>query len=519
MAPPGGWTVPPGMTPEPGPTYPGGPPPPPAGTTPPPWGDPGARSPGAPWPPTVERSKNRVIGTAVLAAVVAFLVGLGILVLVVPAPDPYPDQWDPRVEEYVAFVERTTGERFEHPVDVEFLTEEAFVADITGAEEPEPSAEDRADADRYEGILRALGVVEGDVDLLADSETVLGESTAAYYDAEDRRIRVRGTELTQPVEVTLVHELTHALQDQVVDLGRLDDLESDEEASAFRAVVEGHASVVEQAWIEQLDDDERAAYDEELAAQVEEVDTEGVPDVLVAQFSAPYLLGAPFVGIIEERDGPDAAWDVLRDPPANEDQLLDPGRYVEADAAEEVDPSPPDGEVLEEGGWGALAWYLVLAERIDVHDALAAVDGWGGDSYALYERDGVPCVQLAVTGDTATATDRLQDALTSWSEGLPGVALERARDANGVDVVTVDACDPGPDASVEVEGRAQEALQLPSARLYVWMGALTAGLSDAEARCLAEAFTAELTMEDLAAEEPDVDRVQQLYAEADASCR
>ena len=49
-------------------------------------------------------------------------------------------------------------------------------------------------------------------------------------------------------------------------------------------------------------------------------------------------------------------------------------------------------------------WYLVLASRIPWQQALAAVEGWGGDRYRSYVRtvDGAEreCVRIAVVGDT-----------------------------------------------------------------------------------------------------------------------
>ena len=55
------------------------------------------------------------------------------------------------------------------------------------------------------------------------STSVSDGGTLAFYDPTDERVRVRGTEMTVGLEVTLVHELTHALQDQHFDLERLNE--------------------------------------------------------------------------------------------------------------------------------------------------------------------------------------------------------------------------------------------------------------------------------------------------------
>ena len=67
---------------------------------------------------------------------------------------------------------------------------------------------------------------------------------------------MRGTEVTPGLAVTLVHELTHVLQDQVFDLDRYH--ESDEEPTsgetfAFDSLVEGDADRIEQLYTDTLD--------------------------------------------------------------------------------------------------------------------------------------------------------------------------------------------------------------------------------------------------------------------------
>ena len=97
-------------------------------------------------------------------------------------------------------------------------------------------------------MFRALGLVEGDVDLFDKSNELQGKGIIGYYSYEDERLRVRGTELTPAVESTIVHELTHALQDQNFDLGKrfeeldkADDANSSAASDGFDALVEGDA--------------------------------------------------------------------------------------------------------------------------------------------------------------------------------------------------------------------------------------------------------------------------------------
>ena len=73
---------------------------------------------------------------------------------------------------------------------------------------------------------------------------------------------MRGTDLTDvDVRITLVHELTHALQDQRFDLTKLDDtVETEGEDFALTALVEGDATSVEDDYLFSLPQAEQDAY-------------------------------------------------------------------------------------------------------------------------------------------------------------------------------------------------------------------------------------------------------------------
>ena len=81
--------------------------------------------------------------------------------------------------------------------------------------------------------MRALGLLDHRVDLLEVVNDLQGGGVIGLYDEEDKRIRMRGEDLTPAVKATLVHELTHALQDQHYDLeGRSEELDDDDDASS-----------------------------------------------------------------------------------------------------------------------------------------------------------------------------------------------------------------------------------------------------------------------------------------------
>ena len=434
----------------------------------------------------------------------------------------HPDEWDPRVADLAAFVEDERGLDFDHPVYVDFLTPDEYTEQTTD-DEAAVADEERAELDRYAAELRALGVATGELDLFDAFNQVSDGGTLAFYDPTDERVRVRGTEMTVGLEVTLVHELTHALQDQSFDLERLNETQLDDGAStAFRGLAEGDAVRVEDAYIDdELTTEEKATYDAEYAeelAQSEEA-TGDVPPFVSATFSAPYALGQPFVTMLINQDGNDAVDDAFGEPPFTEEHLFDPASFLADEGSESVELGfEDDDELFDEGPFGATSWYLFLAERIDPKVALNAALGWDGDSFAAVERDGATCVRLAFRGDTEADEDEMADALAEWVDAMPGGVAE-VDEVDGHPVL--DACDPGEDLDLELTGRSETSLFLPNLWGYLVADAASAVGPD-EARCYAQTVVDELAYDDITDPEGeafDEEGFQAILTEAYEACR
>lgn len=462
--------------------------------------------------PPARHSSSRVF--AIVGAVAVFLAGVGLVAWVTLGRNDglsHPDDWDPRVADIAQFVQNERGVLFEHPVHVDFLPDEEFTADVTASEE-DLTDEDRASLEQAEALFRALGLAQGDVDLFEDQNQLSGEGIAAYYDPEDERIRVRGTDLTPDLRVTLAHELTHALQDQFIDLDEVEDGLEDGAASRFRAVVEGDATNVANAYAdEELTDAEHEVYQDSSANEVEEADLEGVTPALVAFFQAPYALGPAFDRIVVAEDGATGLNNALREPPESDVQLLDPRAYFDGKAPETVDlPDAPEGaEVIEDGEFGALDWYVVLASRVDAKRALAVIDGWAGDSYTTYEDAGRVCVKARYRGTDVAATNDVAALLGEWT-----VAMRSDATLTDIDDRTIEllSCDPGSDAQI-AEGAPVESLLLaPASRLVVTadlMDQLDLDLDDAW--CVAANAVDALTLEELQMPELDADGQRRIF--------
>ena len=452
-----------------------------------------------PPPETAPRRRARwwLIGGA---AVVVVVVGVVAAVLLTRG-DRYPSAWDPRVADLVAFDQKARGLDFEHPVAVVFVPADEF-ADSVQIDQSTLDEQDRQNVSASEAQLRAFGLIDGSVDLVGSTNDIKGAGTLAYYSPKDRKIYVRGTELTPAVKATLVHELVHVLQDQHFGLDKM--LKGSPDPEAVRSIVEGDAERIRRAYLDQLPKSEQDAVQTAEQSYVADSGLDKMPDALVAATQAPYTLGEPAVGVLAARGGNSDVNQAFLRPPTADVQILDPRRLSE-DAPEPVTlPDLPDGAtaLMPASTNGALFWDIVLARRVGLHPALAFADSWKGDSSVAYERDGRTCTVSAIRATDATAAGTMLSLLQAWLAAGPQPLDEQtyARAGSADDVVVLGVCDPGTDGIAPGADNSQQAIALASARLELERQALTAGRTMPAARCLAEGGIASIDTEDLSAD-------------------
>lgn len=381
----------------------------------------------------------------------------------------HPDQWDSRVLDIVQFVEKTRGLTFKHPVFVDFLTPQQY-SDRARTDASKLTDKEKKQLEAFNGELRALGLSNSNVDLLQAENDLQDVGTLAFYDPDTERVSIRGTDIDVSLKVTLVHEFTHVLQDQYFDIksSRTKKFETSQEQSSFRTIIEGDAVRVENEFVDTLSDADKSAYD---AARNKEVDNataglSNVPVALQAFQSAPYLVGPPFVELLVAHGQQSALDDAFKNPPKTDEQIIDPEKFLNHQDAQKVDAPPlPDGvkdsDVVDKGDFGALSLFVMLGERIDPFVAETAIDGWGGDAYVAYQQNGKTCVRLDFKGDTSDDETEMKGALDQWAAALPpGMATV----STGDQIVHLESCDPGADAGLTLNNRANDLMQVLAAR-------------------------------------------------------
>lgn len=402
----------------------------------------------------------------------------------------YPKAWDARILPYVQVVQKERGLTFMHPVKVRFLADKEFEKTVR-TDESKLDKDARTEIEQVTGLFRALGLLAGDVNLFDAFNDARGSGTLAYYSSEDKEIVIRGRSVTRLQRPTVVHELTHVLQDQHFAIGdRLDKLRKandkrvSTEYDVFDAMVEGDASRIQADYVKRLPAKQRSA----LAAneQKESKDAyRGIPKVVLTMITSPYTLGQTMVQTAAANGGNAAVDALFRDPPEHDSVLLDPLAGLATDdrpASVEIPDLGSGEKKFESGEFGALSLYFMLAERMPVLDALTAIDGWNGDSFVAFDRGGRTCVRSAVRGDSDKDSARLATALRTWAAASPGSSAQARRDGS---LVRFESCDPGKKAGGGRDASIR-ALQTLAIRSQLGTEFVKAGLPTGAARCTAD---------------------------------
>ena len=404
--------------------------------------------------------RTRVLLTLTAVCVAIALAG-GVLAYRFVMDQRFPNAWDPRVAPMAAFVERATGQTFDHPIYVRFLADAEFNELITDS--PESLTESERDAlEQQEALGRAFGWYDGTTDVQEEQNKVYGAGVLALYNFASQQVIVRSKDpnpQTLPVQlrVTIAHELVHALQDQRLDIRDLQStVDTSEAQAAFTALVEGHAVNIETAYLYGLPESEQDAYfdfTEQVMGDVDEATADTAP-VLSVNLEAPYVVGPALVRAAQVSSG--GIEQLYLKPPIAQDQVLDPRAYFADDRPEATTEPEVAGEVLDRGSVGIVRLYLTLASVLDPAEAWSAALGWGNDTYVLHRPtpEGPACVSWNIYADDANGAAALRRALTAWAEDRPTQSSVRVGATN--DPINITMCDPG--VSVRQELVAESAI-------------------------------------------------------------
>lgn len=278
-----------------------------------------------------------------------------------------------------------------------------------------------AEMKAYQTAYAAFGLIPKDCDLHAAYLKLYASSIAGFYHPQSGELKlIRPDADAEPdpqqeelkklfeerfgidiADMYMVHELTHAAQDQHFNLRSWpsSEEENDDQVFALTAVTEGDASLAQ--WIYTLGDNfesQKAQVRMMAAAQRGAVspDAGDLPRFLTETLTFPYADGLLFaMEVFEDCKGDFATFDrrLYRRPPASTEQILHPDKYL----AKRDDPTyvelPDLSAALGKGytrtftnAWGELVIRILMREQ-KVGSTRAVRDiaeGWDGDRGEVY---------------------------------------------------------------------------------------------------------------------------------------
>jgi hypothetical protein len=253
------------------------------------------------------------------------------------------------VDEILSFVSTDTKLPIEHSVKRKLISR-----DEVGRYLKEKFDEDESTKrmERSEVILKKFGLLDRDFHLRPFLVSLLTEQIAGFYDNKTKTVNLLDWIQPDEQKPVLAHELTHALQDQRIDLTKWSDvslegvshsvqddnrhLQVDEGDTARNAVAEGQAMAVFVDYTLRPSGKTLADAPEMMSRLKDQVaDTSGSPIMarapLMLQQSLlfPYSEGLSFEQAILIKGGKEAAFaNVLANPPTSSFEIMNPEAYI-----------------------------------------------------------------------------------------------------------------------------------------------------------------------------------------------
>jgi hypothetical protein len=254
------------------------------------------------------------------------------------------------------------------------------------------------------------------------------DSVLGFYVPKQNRLVIGSVDgAMQPMdEMTLAHELTHAVTDQTLPfpkLGSKDPMKSDQ-LLARRSVIEGDATLLEMHYMTAaftMEQKIEIANSFQDAASGAEPSMNKVPYVFRKTMEFPYNEGFAFTCRALLSGGWGAVDNLYMRPPSSSAQVIFPERYDN-----DVRPIDAPGPAPLEKGWekvramslGAtdLLWMFQSAKGTEPSASepdlfIEKVKGWNGGELHAYQRDGATAVQFTVVDGGVS----LMNGKTSWS--------------------------------------------------------------------------------------------------------
>lgn len=313
-------------------------------------------------------------------------------------------------------IEKATGLRFKTPPRVESQPRDSVRAFLERRFNEDLPASELSGMER---AYKAFGMLPASMDLRSFMLDLLTEQVAGYYDPKAKTLYVVEGGDEAVTNITIAHELVHALQDQHFNLDSLQRARHDNDRlTAGQAVVEG------QATLEQIGS--MIGSDNTITGtpggwdRVRQMirDMQGsmpifasAPTILQETLIFPYLTGAEFMRKFKQEAKGESPFTRM---PVSTEQMLHTERYFATrdDPTTVTLPAPLAGTVVYQNNLGEFETRILLYEYLkDQGSAVRGAAGWDGDRYALIQTPRGDAIAWVTVWDTSIDAAEFFDLL------------------------------------------------------------------------------------------------------------
>jgi len=285
------------------------------------------------------------------------------------------------------------------------------------------------------GMLRKIGLIPQTMDYKNFVLKLYTEQVGGFYDPDEKTFYIAGWISAEEQKPVMIHELTHALQDQYFDLNRIlrdPKIEhNDDQGLARQAVIEGDAVAVMMNYL-LLGTTRDFASLGNLAFIMRSMSSStqselpvygSAPLYLQEILIFPYGYGTAFLQKVWNKA---PSWETVNkiysDLPISTEQIMHPEKYLDA----RDDPKPVDTQdsvKLLGGSWkavytnvlGEFSLNIMMRLHLGEEQANQAAAGWGGDQVLLLEDgQGKSGVLISTVWDSSAEADEFFQASNEW---------------------------------------------------------------------------------------------------------
>ena len=287
---------------------------------------------------------------------------------------------------------KVRGLPFKKPVTFVAMNEECLRAVLISTQyEENPPGDVEAD----QKLMVALGLMGPTMSLEEIVTNVLTEQVAGSYDTLEKDITIvqnKGA-ATAMDQITMSHEITHALQDQNYDLEKAPlkkkSYDGDNDL-AIKSLIEGDATATMFAYAQKYMTLSQLMQVQNQGGEVSMTQFNKAPLYVRRSLLFPYEEGLKFVGALKKKGGESAVDAAFLDPPLSSEQVIHPEKYMSGESPVKI--VVPDISRTLGTGWkrinkNALGEFDldVWFDQYGVTAGARAAEGWAGNTIQYYQ--------------------------------------------------------------------------------------------------------------------------------------